>query len=250
MQLIGPAHPALCILPGAISDVGGKPPASSHTYRDEASAYCSLASASSLSFRPRDVVFETWVDERFTRLNVAICGFSSCSQATNLAQTPCAIPPRVRWTRTVCLTRRKSVSQTGLHLRRASASCSSARALLNLKRQPQRLSRLLGWKHHQLLPKPRRLHKLKRKRPANLHRRLWIPPLNRHRYRRTRTPLPRRNRRQPRERISFPLLPAPAQFQAPLRSLFRRKPCRLLTSNFKTHCEFGGCIQRNCYTTR
>jgi hypothetical protein len=163
---------------------------------------------------------------------------------------PAQFPPRVRWTRTVCLTRRKSVSQTGLHLRRASASCSSARALLNLKRQPQRLSRLLGWKHHQLLPKPRRLHKLKRKRSANLHRRLWIPPLNRHRYRRTRTPLPRRNRRQPRERISFPLLPAPAQFQAPLRSLFRRKPCRLLTSNFKTHCEFGGCIQRNCYTTR
>ena len=47
-----------------------------------------------------------------------------------------------------------------------------------------------------------------------------------------------------------PPAPAPAQFQAPLRSLFRHKPCRLLTSNFKTHCEFGGCIQSNCYITR
>jgi len=157
--------------------------------------------------------------------------------------------PRQQWTRTVCVTPKKSMSQTfgsvDALTSRLPLRVWYSRAWLNPKPPPRKPGLLPPRNRRRLLPPHRRLRKLKRKRQFNPSpHRPRIPPLNRPLPRHQQNPRKLLNRRQRR------LLPDPAQFQPLLRSHFRLKPCRLLISNFKTHCKFGACIQRNCYTTR
>ncbi len=141
------------------------------------------------------------------------------------------------------------MSRSGLCSAGASASCSRSRALLNLKQQPRMPNRLP--ERNPRRPFRRRLlfHGARRRRRLRFHPLCHLtPPLSR--LCQWRLPV-RGNLRRLRNRLSFHRLRDPAHFRPPHPGqLFRPKPCRLSTRNFKNRYGFVAFIQRNCFSSR